>query len=268
MIQAKKDLGAESSKSDAEANASTPLKEPKPLIEPDETFKIFPVDPCIKYPSYMSLDDFVDIEHLKSLDGYLTEKLLQRIQIQKIDYQFYTGPYKLDDKSPDHPGSRMICLSVSTLPDSYFDLDKTELWQRGSDADDFQKLMDFIATLPFEATGRMLIMYDDVARPVSPHRDHVESELCHEFIWFRTNLKKPFYMLNQQTEEKQYVDSYTAWFDSVNQFHGSDASETLTFSIRVDGKFTDAFRKKIPTPPFNSSSTPSYWAALTNKKGI
>jgi hypothetical protein len=37
-------------------------------------------------------------------------------------------------------------------------------------------------------------------------------------------------------------------FDSVNQFHGADAKEDLSLSIRVDGIFTDEFRAKIPFP--------------------
>ena len=32
------------------------------------------------------------------------------------------------------------------------------------------------------------------------------------------NKDKPFYMLNCDTGEKKYVEGYTAWFDSVNQF--------------------------------------------------
>ena len=123
-------------------------------------------------------------------------------------------------------------------------------------------LMDFIATLPFESTGRMLIMYDDVLRQVPPHRDHLETEICHEFIWFRTNLMKPFYMLNPESGEKKYVSSYSAWFDSVNQFHGSDGYDGLSFSIRVDGRFTDEFRDSIPKPQRNAASTPSYWECL------
>jgi hypothetical protein len=57
-----------------------------------------------------------------------------------------------------------------------------------------------------------------------------------------------------------HVTSHSAWFDTVNQFHGSDPVDGLTFSIRVDGRFTDEFRAKIPKPPFNAASTPSYWA--------
>jgi hypothetical protein len=227
----------------------------------EEVFEDVPVDPSIVYPSYKSFDEFIDVERLRSLDGYITQKIKRRIAAQS-DYRFYTGPYRLQNNAPDHPGTRMIYLSYSELPDSYFDLDRTELWHPTANANEFTLLMDFIGTLPFKSTGRMLIMYDDVARPVSAHRDHIETELCHDFLWFRTNLKKPFFMLNHKTDEKLYVDTYTAWFDSVNQYHGSDPYDGLSFSIRVDGVFTDEFKAKIPKPPFNLASTPSYWACL------
>jgi hypothetical protein len=109
-----------------------------------------------------------------------------------------------------------------------------------------------------------MIIYDDLARPVTAHRDHIETDVCHEFIWFRTNLKKPFYVLNHETNEKLYVESHSAWFDSVNQYHGSEAAEGLSFSIRVDGIFSDEFRGKIPKPETNLASTPSYWACISH----
>ena len=221
-------------------------------------------DPQVAYPCYKSFDEFIDVERLKSLDGYITERIRQHIQAQK-DIQFYTGPFRLKDSSPALPGSRMIYLAQSKEPDNYFDLDKTELWQRTPEADEFYWLMDFISTLPFKATGRMLIMYDDIARPVTAHRDHASTDVCHEFIWFRTNMNKPFYMFNHRTDEKKYVESYSAWFDTVNQYHGTDAGKGLTFSVRVDGIFTDEFRKRIPTPPaHNLASTPALWACVSD----
>lgn len=223
-----------------------------------------PVDPAISYPSYVSFDEFIDLERLRSLDGYITQKIKRRLA-SEADPQFYTGPYTLAGSAAGQPGSRMIYLAQSAEPDSYFDLDKTDIWHPTEHANEFAMLMEFIGTLPFKATGRILIMYDNAPREVPPHRDHVETDICHEFLWFRTNLRKPFYMLNQQTGEKAYVDTYTAWFDSVNQYHGSDGCDGLAFSIRVDGKFTDEFRKTIPKPHVNAASTPSYWAAAKHK---
>jgi hypothetical protein len=157
----------------------------------------------------------------------------------------------------------MIYLAQSERPDSYFDLDKTELWHPTAEAKEFALLMEFIRTLPFKSTGRMLIVYDRELRPVPAHRDHMEPEVCHDFIWFRTNRKKPLYMLDHLSGKKTYVESYSAWFDSVNQFHGSEGYDGLSFSIRVDGIFSDGFRQQIPVPPYNAASTPSLWAALS-----
>ena len=125
--------------------------------------------------------------------------------------------------------------------------------------------MDFIATLPFEATGRMLIMYDNEPREIPAHRDHTETERLHEFIWMRTNKDKPFFMLNCDTGEKKHVEGYSAWFDAVNQYHGSEPTERLAYSIRVDGRFTEEFRKQIPRPEYNLASTPSLWACLIER---
>ena len=156
----------------------------------------------------------------------------------------------------------MIYLTQSVRPFNYYDLDQPQLWRRTGAAQEFSLLMDFIETLPFKATGRMLIMYDSAPRPVPAHRDHLSTDICHEFVWFRTNLDKPFYVLNHETDEKLYVRSYSAWFDTVNQFHGSDAKEGISFSVRVDGNFTEEFRKNIPTPAHNSASTAALWACI------
>jgi hypothetical protein len=111
----------------------------------------------------------------------------------------------------------------------------------------------------------MLILYDTNASSVPAHRDHLETEVCHEFVWFRPNVKKKIYMLNHETGSKQYVTSYSAWFDTVNQYHGCEGSDGLTYSIRVDGKFTEEFKERIPKPDYNIASTPSYWAAVDEK---
>jgi hypothetical protein len=211
------------------------------------------------YPSYKDLDPFIDVAWLKSLDGYLRERIEQRL-LATQDLAFYTGPFLLDGNAPYLPGSRLIYLATSAYEENYYDLDRTDLWSPSEEAGEFSELMDFIATLPFRETGRIIIMYDRSGRAVTAHRDHDSAELCHEFIWFRTNFSKPFYMLSPDTGEKLYVGSHSAWFDTVNQYHGADASGGLSFSIRVDGIFTDDFRSRIPFPEHNRSAAPALWA--------
>jgi hypothetical protein len=219
------------------------------------------VHPSIQYPSYKSFDEFIDVKRLRSLDAFLTEKIRSRIKTQQDS--LFLNYYRLDTQTPYEPGVREIWLT-KTKPDilyNYFDLDKPELWHSTPDAEEFAPLVDFIRTLPFQATGRILIIYDDAGKAVPAHCDHTDTDICHEFLWMRTNFNKPFYILNHKTGEKCYVESHSAWFDSVNQFHGSDAVEGLSFSISVDGIFTDDFRQMIPQPPFNPASTPAFWSA-------
>lgn len=221
------------------------------------------VDPGIRYPCYKSFDDLIDVERLKSLDAYLMSKIEEHKK--EHDEVFYTGPMTLKSTSPKLPGSRIINLSKrNTVGGSifleYFNLDNADEWAISEEASEFALLMDFIATLPFKSTARMMIMYDEGGRAVTPHRDHPLTSRCHEFIWFRTNLHKPFYLLNPKTGEKRYVESYSAWFDTVNQFHGADACDGMSVSIRVDGTFTDEFRKRIPVPKRNPASAPALWA--------
>jgi len=211
------------------------------------------------YPSYKDLDSFIDVGRLKALDGYVRERLERRIAAER-DLAFYTGPFVLEAGAPFLPGTRIVYLARSDAPDDYYDLDRTEVWRRSQEAEEFAELMDFLATLPFEATGRILIMYDECGRAVTAHRDHDSPELCHEFVWLRTNLDKPFFMLDPATGKKSYVEGHSAWFDTVNQYHGADATGVLSWSLRVDGRFSDKLRRQIPFPARNRSSAPALWA--------
>lgn len=214
------------------------------------------------YPSYMDLDPWIELDRLKALDGFVTERLTARLEA--CDLAFDTGPFLLGgDAAPRLPGSRLVYLARTAEKDDYYELDRTDLWRPTPEAAEFAPLMDFIATLPFAATGRMIIMYDYDGRAVPAHRDHASTDLCHEFVWFRTNLSKPLYMLDPETGARLDVTSHSAWFDTVNQYHGADPSPGLSFSIRVDGRFTEAFRARIPSDPANPASAPALWAAAT-----
>jgi SAM-dependent methyltransferase len=214
------------------------------------------------YPSYVDFDPYIDVGRLKSLHACLRDRLERRIARAR-DLLFHTGPFLLDGRAPDRPGPRMVYLADSARGhglETYFDLDDTGLWRPSPEAAEFPELMDFIATLPFAATGRMLIIYDDGGRAVPAHRDHDDAGLCHEFIWLRTSFDKPFYMLEPGTGGKLYVGSHSAWFDTVNQYHGADATGGLSFSIRVDGRFSDDLRSRIRFPATGRSAAPALWA--------
>jgi len=66
----------------------------------------------------------------------------------------------------------------------------------------------------------------------------------HEFIHMRTCLDKPFYIWDPETDEKILTESRATFFNDQD-WHAGGTSPTQTFSLRIDGKFTDEFRKKI-----------------------
>ena len=213
-----------------------------------------------RYPSYVDFDRFIDVDRLRALDGFIAERIEHHIQTEQDS--FFLNQHTLEANAPYVPGVREIWLSKTLpgVPYDYLDLDKPALWAPTAAAEEFAPLMDFIATLPFAATGRALIIYDDGGNEVPAHRDHIDPELCHEFIWMRTRFNKRFYMLDPSTGAKKYVTSHSAWFDSVNQFHGADGSDELSFSIRVDGVFTDEFRRRIPFAEVGAAA-PAVWAS-------
>ena len=225
-----------------------------------------PLDRSVFYPSYKSMDELIDVDRLRSLDAVLCEQVTAFLaggQAQAFD----TGTLKKGLWKRRRPGSRVIELTSTDRPFRYFDLDEHELWKPTPHAERFPELTDFIATLPFRTTSRIVILCDERGRAVTTHRDHYRASVLHEFLWFRTNLAKPFFVTDRRFQKRLYLTSHSAWFDTVNQFHGSDPADTLTISIRVDGAFTDAFRARIPRPPINPASTPSFWACQEQPHG-
>src|SRR3954470_13254268 len=106
----------------------------------NDNYAVFQTDPRIKYPSYKSLDDFIDVDQLRSLDGYISTRLKRRIA-DADDKRFYTGPHRLDEDAPEMPGTRMVYLARTTGQDRYLDLDQTQLWMPTEDTIEFALLM-------------------------------------------------------------------------------------------------------------------------------
>lgn len=229
--------------------------------------KQFQTDAKIIYPSYKSMDEFIDINRLKSLDAPIMKAIKDYLKNPpKEDYlkspfapqdQFY-APITLKLWQPKIMQSHVIFLAKHIGKYNYWDTGNPQMWELTPFAKQLPELMDFIKTLPFKATGRIMLMFDTGQHAVSPHRDHIKLNVCQEFIWFRTNFKKKFYVYH--SGEKEYISSYSAWFDTVNQFHGAEPAGELNFSIRVDGIFNDELRKVIPKPTINPASAPSLWA--------
>lgn len=94
----------------------------------------------------------------------------------------------------------------------------------------------------FKETGRVVILLNDPYSKAIEHSDYADGKSRKDhFIWMNPLERKKFFI--KEGNEKHYVTSKVAFFDSAN-IHGSDPSDTSTFSIRFDGIFTEEFISK------------------------
>lgn len=70
----------------------------------------------------------------------------------------------------------------------------------------------------------------------TPHRN--------EFIHIRPNTKKAFYIWDPDTKNKIYLNTRAAWWNDQD-FHGGEKIMEQSYSLRIDGKFTESFREKL-----------------------
>jgi hypothetical protein len=73
---------------------------------------------------------------------------------------------------------------------------------------------------------------------------HPDQGFAAEFIHIRSNIARPFYIKDSKTLEKTYIDSRVAWWDD-RVIHGGDPVMFPTYTLRIDGIFTEQFRKKV-----------------------
>jgi len=72
-----------------------------------------------------------------------------------------------------------------------------------------------------------------------------------EFIHIKTDCDRPFYIINPETKEKVYIETRVAWWDE-RDWHGGESVNRPTYTIRVNGRFTDEFRKQIDVEGYDS----------------
>lgn len=68
-----------------------------------------------------------------------------------------------------------------------------------------------------------------------------------EFIHIKTDTDRPFYILDPETGERTFMNTRVAWW-SERDWHGGLPIHRPTYTLRVNGYFTDEFKKKIGIP--------------------
>ena len=142
------------------------------------------------------------------------------------------------------------------------------LWEEGSwdDRTAPRKLTDEAAYFPetvqwvegminkgiFEHIGRVIFFICDHNGYPFEHRDldgskgdnQGYSAHRNEFIHLRPNTKKAFYLWDPEKKNKVYINTRAAWWNDQD-WHGGEAIMEQSYSLRIDGKFTEEFRKEL-----------------------
>lgn len=103
----------------------------------------------------------------------------------------------------------------------------------------------------FEDIGRVIFFHVESDGIPFEHRDldakngiNVMKPHRNEFIHIRPNTKKAFYLWDPETKDKTYLNTRAAWWND-HDWHGGERIMEQSYSLRIDGKFTEEFRKKL-----------------------
>lgn len=140
------------------------------------------------------------------------------------------------------------------------------LWEEGSwddrtaprkltpEAEHFPNVVKWVESLVgpvFVDIGRVIFFHCEADGIPFEHRDldarngvNVVKPHRNEFIHIRPNTKKAFYLWDPETKDKTYLNCRAAWWNDVD-WHGGERIMEQSYSLRIDGKFTDDFRKKL-----------------------
>jgi hypothetical protein len=110
------------------------------------------------------------------------------------------------------------------------------------------RTLELVARLPFTHIGRCNVMGLDAHHHGTLHRDghpH-EQEAADEFITlYPSPLRKRLYLWDEPAQHSVEVQGGAAiWFNDFD-YHGVHADPHFRYSMRIDGVFTDAFRRRL-----------------------
>lgn len=140
------------------------------------------------------------------------------------------------------------------------------LWEEGSwddrtaprkltpEAEYFPNVVKWVESMVgtiFQDIGRVIFFHCEADGLPFEHRDldarngiNVVKPHRNEFIHIRPDTRNQFYLWDPETKMKYGINTRAAWWNDTD-WHGGNRVMAQTYSLRIDGKFTNEFRKKL-----------------------
>lgn len=201
----------------------------KPIYEAMEEFMALPDTDPIKQTGMELYKDFKNYKARNKFTRYLKmamgayDPYIYYFLWEEGSWDDRTGPRKLTEEAAYFPET--VKWVESMITDGIFEhIGRVIFFHCEADG------------IPFEHRdlGAHNGVWDE--NQYSPHRN--------EFIHIRPNTKKAFYIWDPDTKNKVYINSKAAWWNDQD-WHGGEQIKEQSYSLRIDGKFTDEFRKKL-----------------------
>jgi hypothetical protein len=77
-----------------------------------------------------------------------------------------------------------------------------------------------------------------------PEYSDSDKDFIPEFIHIKTDIERPFYLFDPNTQTRTYINTRVAWWDE-RDWHGGEPINRSTYTLRINGRFTDSFKRKI-----------------------
>lgn len=222
----------------------------------------------------VELDQFVDAKSLLDLKSYLEYGIAKHID--KLVPAQYTGDIFLDQGTgfvditkekkqeliEQYPylaeldfKQMLMWLRYNmdiTYGQSHLHIISARTWDKKHDptecdrsevTETFEPFLNWLDSQKiFSSYGRINIFLNEPNSDTPIHHDppHRHISPKDQFIWIKLSDRKRFFVYDENTKEKHYVNGTVSTFDNHN-YHGSEPSKYASWSIRVDGVFSNEF---------------------------
>jgi hypothetical protein len=179
-------------------------------------------------------------------EGALTQQLKLHLNAdynkltaeQKVWYRAISGVKPLK-------GMDVLLSEPRSWEGAWYKIDSAVWWRKNSNAVNFPKLFNWIQNCDvFTETGRVIFFIQLQGQCTPPHIDEDRKKIPAE----HANQKEFIWLTPPSNPKKLLIDGVHAgnvvWFNNYIK-HETVAEHNVRWSLRIDGKFTSHFKKRL-----------------------